>query len=279
MIELAERAEVSDTLELAAQAYASALQLDHLYVPAQQALQKVEAKLRDRAFQDLMGQALAAIETGTFDSAEKSLIQAAKINPGHSAIKDARVRLVSARRQQTLLGLRKQSEQLVVAEDWTAAIQLYQRALAIDSQAAFALNGLGAAQNRQRLHRQLDHYLADTTRLFSEEPRENASKLLEGNRQVAASEPTLSAKLSKLQQAVTLAATPVDLLIMSDNLTEVTVYKIGRLGSFEQKRLNLLPGKYTITGSRQGYRDVLKTVDLKPGVNGQSLNIRTEEQI
>ena len=70
----------------------------------------------------------------------------------------------------------------------------------------------------------------------------------------------------------------MDLLILSDNLTQVTIYKFGRLGSFEQKQLSLRPGKYTITGTRQGYRDVLKVVELKPGINNQSLTIRTEEQ-
>ena len=275
----AQQAEITDSLQLAVQAYTGALQLDPLYSAARDALDRVEAELRNRAFQDSMGRALQAIDDEQFSGAEKALVEAAGIYPGEVAIKDARERLSSARRQASLRSLRKQAEQAAASEDWDAATDKYRRALAIDSQAAFARNGLSRSQGKQKLHGQLDHYLADTTRLYSDDPLENARSLLAANQQIAIDEPQLAGKLNKLQQAVTLAATPVDLLIVSDNLTRVTVYKVGRFGSFEQKQLSLRPGKYTVTGSRQGYRDVHKVIDLKPGLSGQSVNIQTGERI
>jgi hypothetical protein len=274
----AQQAEVSNTLHLAAESYLSALQLDPLYAQAREALEKVEFELRNRAFQDSMGQVLQALDDGELLVAERALAKAATIRPGDPTVKEARQRLLAARRQASLGSLRKDAQELVRKEDWTAAAEKYRRALAIDSKAAFARNGLDQAEEKQQLHKQLDHYLSDTTRLFSDDPLDNARKLLAANQQTASSEPLLAEKLATLQQAVTLAVIPVDLLILSDNLTQVTIYKFGRLGSFEQKQLSLRPGKYTITGTRQGYRDVLKVVELKPGINNQSLTIRTEEQ-
>jgi len=279
LVTKAEQAVVSDDLQLAAQTYTSALQLDPLYAPAQAALEVVVSVLRDRAFQDSMGRALAAIDNGQFAVAEKALQEAGRINPGNPAINDAGERLSSARRQSGLEHLRKQADRLVKKEDWTAAAETFRRALKIDSQAAFARNGLAKAQEKAQLHQQLDHYLADTTRLYSDDPLDNARKLLAANQESSISEPLLADKLEKLQQAVTLAVIPVDLIILSDNLTQVTIYKVGRLGSFEQKQLSLPPGKYTVTGSRKGYRDVLKVIELKPGMEGQTLKINTEEQI
>jgi len=275
----AEQAQVSDDLQLAAQTYTFALQLDPLYSPAQDALEKVTSVLRNRAFQDSMGRALEAIDNGQFAVAEKALQDAGRIKPGNPAINDAGERLSSARRQSGLEHLRKQADQQVKKEDWTAATETYRRALKIDSQAAFARNGLAKAQEKAQLHQQLDHYLADTTRLYSDDPLDNARKLLAANQETSTSEQLLADKLDKLQQAVTLAVIPVDLIILSDNLTQVTIYKVGRLGSFEQKQLSLPPGKYTVTGSRKGYRDVLKVIELKPGMEGQTLKINTEEQI
>jgi len=275
----AEQAEVSSNLPPAAQAYASALQLDPLYTPAREALAKIEIELQDRNFQDSMGRALQAIDSGDFTAAEQALLESARINPGNPAIKDADERLLSARRQASLNSLRRQAEQHVKSEDWAAAAERYHRALAIDSQAAFARTGLDRAREKQQLHKQLDHYLADTTRLYSDDPLDNARKLLVANQQASDNEPLLAGKLASLQQAVTLAVTPVELIILSDKLTEVTIYKVGRLGSFEQKQLSLRPGKYTVTGSRQGYRDVLKEIELKPGGTGQTLKINAEEQI
>ena len=44
--------------------------------------------------------------------------------------------------------------------------------------------------------------------------------------------------------------------MLSDNATQVTVYRIGELGTFDERSLELLPGKYTAVGKRAGYRDV-----------------------
>jgi len=274
----AQQAEVSNSLQLAAEAYSSALQLDVLYSPAREALDKVESILRDRAFQDSMGQALQALDSGKFATAEKALKEAARIKPADPVVKETRQRLLAARRQASLSSLRLAAQDLVKKEDWTAAAEKYDRALTIDSQAAFARTGLARAQEKQQLHKQLDHYLNDTTRLYSTDPLDNARELLAANQQVADDEPLLAKKLATLQQAVGLAVIPVDLLITSDKLTQVNIYKVGRFGSFEQKKFSLRPGKYTITGSRQGYRDVLKVIELKPGMGSQFLTIRTEEQ-
>ena len=274
-----QQAEIGAKLKLAAQAYMAALQLDARYVPAQEALKRVENELSNLAFQDSMGRALQALDNGRFASAEKALNEAARISPGDQAVKDVRQRLITARRQDSLMKLRVKSEQLVSNEDWTTAAQTYRQALKIDPKASYASIGLARAQKKQQLHQQLDHYLADTTRLFSDEPLGNARQLLAANQQIIPTEPLLCAKTTRLKEAARLAVLPVDLLILSDNLTQVTIYKIGRLGNFEQKQLSLRPGKYTITGSRQGYRDVLKVIELKPGSPGQSLEIRSGESI
>lgn len=274
-----QQAETSASLQKAAQAYMMALKLDPQYEPVQQALESVERELANIAFQGSMGRALDALDQGRFASAEIALNEAAAIRPGDRAIKETRQQLLNKRRQGGLMTLRTQSEQLVGDEDWSGAAQAYRQALAIDPNVSFASNGLARAQKKQRLHQQLDHYLADTTRLFSDQPLNNARQLLQANQQTSSSEPKLSGKLTRLQQAVELAVIPVDLLLLSDNLTEVTIYKVGRLGNFEQKQMSLKPGKYTITGTRQGYRDVLKVIELKPGATGLSLDIRSEDSI
>ena len=48
--------------------------------------------------------------------------------------------------------------------------------------------------------------------------------------------------------------------LRSDNETEVIVYKVARLGRFEQRQLTLRPGTYTAVGTRLGYRDVRREI-------------------
>ena len=51
----------------------------------------------------------------------------------------------------------------------------------------------------------------------------------------------------------------------SDQLTSVTLYRVGALGAFAAKEVELRPGTYTAIGSRDGYRDVRQTFTVRPG--------------
>jgi len=45
-------------------------------------------------------------------------------------------------------------------------------------------------------------------------------------------------------------------------MTEVVMYHVGTLGSFEKKQIVLKPGRYTVVGSRAGYRDIRKIIEI-----------------
>ena len=268
-----------ENLTAAANAYSAALQLDPAYLPAQVAMQQVKAQLVDLAFQDAMSSALQSLDGGKLAQAEDALKAAMQIYPDDPAVEDTRRRLIAAQRQSALNGLRRQAAQHAKNENWLAAAESYRKALSIDSQAIYARSGLANAQRRIKLHAQLDHYLSDTSRLSSDEPLNNARKLLQSNQAVPGNEPLLARKLEALQQAVRLAAIPVELILQSDSMTEVAVYHVGRLGKFQQKKLTLRPGRYTVTGQCQGYRDVRKVITLRPDSGTYTLLIRCEEPI
>ena len=46
------------------------------------------------------------------------------------------------------------------------------------------------------------------------------------------------------------------MVLLSDSLTEVTLFRVAKLGTFEQTSVQLKPGHYIAAGSRNGYRDV-----------------------
>ena len=75
------------------------------------------------------------------------------------------------------------------------------------------------------------------------------------------------------------AATPLIVEIRSDNETEVSIYKVGRLGSFETRQIELRPGTYVAAGSRPGYRDVRLEFQVGPEVDMQPIVVRCEEPI
>ena len=188
-------------------------------------------------------------------------------------------RLVGARRQARLNALRRKASDSAKAEDWAAAVTYYQQAISIDGNAGFAREGLVQAQERLRLHRQFDHYLADATRVYSAQPLANAEQLLSFTPQAAEAEPRLAEKIAALRQQVSQARTPLTVTLKSDGETEVVIYHVGRLGRFLDQQLELRPGTYTAVGSRPGYRDVRKVFTVRPGAPPSPLEIRCEEAI
>ena len=73
---------------------------------------------------------------------------------------------------------------------------------------------------------------------------------------------------------------PIPVQLVSDKRTQVLVYHVGDLGSFESKRLELTPGEYTVVGRCPGYRDVRRTISVKADqASVGPITIRCEEKI
>ena len=92
-------------------------------------------------------------------------------------------------------------------------------------------------------------------------------------------EPKLAKKITTLKRLVAEASIPVMVNLQSDGETDVSIYHVGQLGAFTNQQIELLPGGYTVVGTRPGYRDVHKQLAVIPGKQGVTLNIRCEEVI
>lgn len=276
---LGEQAEGSGDLAAARTAFTQAVELDSEYPPAAAALQRVSTRLADIGYRDAMTRALAALDSGRLSEAGRALQEASGYKPDDVAVGDAQRRLAAARQQSRLAGLRRHADERVHAEDWQGAVSVYRQALKVDPNAGFATDGLALAQSRARLHEQIDHYLGKPSRLYSDEPLANAGQLLEAAAGAPGDEPVLAGKIARLRRLVTEAATPLPVSLRSDGETEVVIYHVGRLGQFDSHSMQLRPGDYTVVGSRRGYRDVRKTLSVRPGKPGPVLVIRCEEPV
>ncbi len=273
------QAERGDNLHAARDAYAKAAALDRLYAAANDSLERVQGEMTERRFTTAIGDALAAIDAGRFDEATAQLGTAASLKPDDAIVRDAKQRLADRRRLAGIEMLYARAQQQVRAEDWAGAVATYTDALGRSAGVAFAAQGIERARERAALHAQLDHYLGHPERLSDSEPLDNASKLLAEAGRAPALEPKLANKLASLDKAVAAAAAPLRVVIRSDGLTDIVIYRVGKLGTFDEKQLELRPGRYTVTGSRKGYRDVRRELKLSPGTVTATLEIRCTEPI
>ena len=129
------------------------------------------------------------------------------------------------------------------------------------------------------LDKALRFHIEHPDRLSEDKVLEEARQILADGREVRPPTPLLQDQLSRLERQIEIATTPVPVVLLSDNLTEVVVYRVGRLGRFDRKPLELRPGTYTVVGTRAGFRDVRHKLRVAAGESETSLTIRCEEEI
>jgi hypothetical protein len=91
--------------------------------------------------------------------------------------------------------------------------------------------------------------------------------------------PRLAEQRDELSRLLKRAATPITVNLVSDNMTSVSIYKVGILGNFINHKLDLRPGTYVAIGARPGFRDVRLEFRVGPEVEMQPVVVRCEEPI
>ena len=129
----------------------------------------------------------------------------------------------------------------------------------------FAQQGKERAAALGDLERRIAVFVNHSGLLDSDAQLETAGRLLQDIQAAPRVGLRLRAEADKLGVMVQIAKTPVRVTIESDTLTEVSVYRVGRLGRFGTRELSLRPGTYTVAGSRDGYRDERLELVVKPG--------------
>jgi len=238
-----------------------------------------EVRRRAEEFAAAMSAAQAALEREDWPAARQGLARAAALEPGSPAVADARRRVEQGEKTAALARQREAARAFEVKEDWPRAVTEYEAASRLDPAVTFALEGRTRAALRADLAAKLDYHIARPLRLATDAVAREAELLLQQAREVEAPGPRHRQQIVSLQRALDEATASVPVVLESDGKTEVVVHKVGRLGVFVRKTLDLRPGTYTVVGKRSGYRDVRLQLVVEPNGSPPPLVVRCEEEI
>jgi hypothetical protein len=260
-------------------AYRKVLQVDRDTTAARAGLARVQSQASGAAFAAAISQGLGGLARRDFAAAKAAFERAGRIRPGAPEVVDGLAQVERAVGDQSIGAHLAAAEQAERAERWSVALTEYRQALDIDRNLLAAQQGVERAEPRAMLDGELSAYLERPERLFSPEVRNAARTAVQRARGIATPGPVLTGQVSAVERLIADAETPMRFALASDNQTEVTIYRVGRLGAFERKDMELLPGRYTVVGVRPGYRDVRRELTLLPGSAAPTLVIRCEEPI
>jgi serine/threonine protein kinase/tetratricopeptide (TPR) repeat protein len=266
-------------LEAAEASFAKAVEIDPLWEPAQQGLQRVLATRTKMEFDQRMTEGLKALAEQDFLSARAAFRRAQQLLPQSPEPADGLLQVDQGLRLENIAMLEREANVLENDENWDAAATTYEEILKIDATLAFAIDGLANARRMAELHDTLDDYIADPDKLSIPSTMKEATTLVVDITRMGDIGPRLAGQRDELSQLLKRAATPVPVAIVSDNLTQVSVYKVGILGRFTNTELALRPGTYVAVGVRAGYRDVRLEFRVAPEIDMQPVVVRCEEPI
>jgi len=259
--------------------YREALAIDADWPAAHAGVAEVNRLVRDAEYDRLMSKGFSLLAAEDFGAARQEFEAALALRPGSREAAEGRAQAEEGAKLDQIALAEARGLAFERRELWDQAIELYRSVLESDNTLLFAQTGVERARTRAGLDAKLANLIDNPTLLFGDAVLADARALL----QVAAAEtqkgPRLTSQIEKLGELVELAGKPLPVRIESDQLTTVTLYRVGALGAFAAKDLELRPGTYTVIGSRDGYRDVRQTFTVRPGRNLAPINVVCIEPI
>jgi hypothetical protein len=266
-------------LEAARQSFERAVALDSEWDPARTGLDRVLGTINQMEFDQRMTEGLLALADRDYLGARAAFRMAQKLKPGSPEPADGLLQVDQGIRLDNIASLEQRALAEEQGEEWQAASATYESILELDGNLAFAKEGLNRTRQRETLHSTLETLIANPDSLSQPSTMQSATRLLLDITRMDNIGPRLADQRDELSRLLKRAATPLTVRLVSDSITDVSIYKVGKLGSFDTHDLSLRPGTYVAVGVRPGYRDVRLEFRVAPEIDMQPVVVRCEEQI
>ncbi len=279
LIEKAEIARTENNLEAEKTHLEAALGLDPSRQYLATRLEKVTLELRERAFTRHIDQGMAALGRQDLKSAYKSLEKAREIFKGRPEAKLLSKQAAELSRKLEFERLMAKAHRSSQSDDWRSAGALFREAGDLFPGNAEANAGMALATQVVTVTAQLSKHLQAPQRLTSGNVARQAQGAITEARPLANHSRSLKAQAEKLSALLEAYSTKVQVRVVSDGKTNISVRGVGKVGRTENKTIELKPGQHTFEGVRQGFRAKLIDVQIPPGAVDFVVEIYCDERI
>ena len=252
------------------------------WAPSQKAAARVQQSLIRKQFQSSMSLGFTALSEGSYDAAIRAFERATSIDPNASAAQDGLEQVRQAQLKEQIQALFIEAQEAETQGRWLDAKAAYEAARSLAPNLTDLTARIETIDARIALAAALTQILADPARLQSDTELNQARDLAITISQLPPPVGDLQASLPVLTRMLSHARRALTLTLTSDGQTTVTVLRLGqdgRLGQIMETRLTLFPGRYVITGSRRGYKDVRHELTLSSDTPNPTLTVVCNEPI
>lgn len=255
----------------------NATELDPLTLGLSERRDKILGYITSQDLNDALTAAHEQLAAKNFDVAEQIFGEILADFPENTAAKTGleqvdRARIAAKIEALRIAGLEKENEL-----DMRGALKIYEEALELDSSLQFANEGRQRVFEIVSVINEMNNTLNDPHALSADETYDEAKDTLETAQSHRGHSDEYDRLLQNFADLVSYAGTHLPVVLISDDITEVTLTTSHRIGSFQRHELSLRPGRYTLHGSRDGWVDIRKTIIVQQDM--EPVSIVCEEQI
>ncbi|TQV77956.1 hypothetical protein [Denitrobaculum tricleocarpae] len=279
LIEQAAIARTENNLEAEQSHLRQALEADPSRSGLTERLETVEREIRERAFSKHIETGMNAISRRDLSAAYDSLKNARAVfkdRPEASLLSKQAAGLARELKFEDFISKARTASS---SDDWRSAGGLYRQAADLYPDNQEASTGYALATNIVSLDEKLSAHLGTPQRLASSNVAALVRDLVRQTDPLAAHSPSLRDKAHELSVLLEAYAVKIQVRVLSDGETNISVRGVGRVGKTEDKTIALRPGQHTFEGIRPGYRAKLIEVQIPPGSEGFTVEIVCDERI
>ena len=259
--------------------YEKALAADGGNQAARGGLLQARSALGASEYARVLASGFNALRAGDLGRARSDFGRASAMQPGASAPREGLEQLAAAEQARAGDVARERAAVLEASERWADALAIYDEVLGRDPSLQFAQAGRARAAPRAELARRLQLVIDRPDRLATQAVRAETEQLLDAARTLIPSGPVIRSQVARIELLLPAYDEAVRVAFESDNATDITIQRVGTLGTFLHREIELKPGRYTVMGTREGFRDVRREITIAPGASGQTISVTCVEPI
>jgi tetratricopeptide (TPR) repeat protein len=254
-----------------------------------QDLTNLRKKINNDTFKIRVSNSLNYLDQNNFNQALKELAKAKLLKPDDPVLHDLQSRIQAKSNSKAIKAYQQKGKQFENEERWDLALNTYEKMNKIDANIINGKLSEHRVKTYLEFNRKIDEIILKSERLQNneilEQSRNTISSLkyeLDNANNVLyplEKTPKLKQKIETAEKLLSDASKEIKLTLISDEKTSVVIYRVGKFGQFKTKEILLRPGKYTIVGTRDNYRDVRKIVKLTSDQEQVDIYIECREKI
>lgn len=239
--------------------------LDSEYPDGMRLYNEVINLITERDFGLIMADAFNELNQRNANSALNLFDQALSLMPASQTALDGYIQAEQLNISQQINLNLFSAEENIESEQWESAINFFDNALALNSNLTEAIDGKNFAISRQIFDQKINFYIANPSEMLDEQALLEVAEILEESSSYNFSNDSLMPdNIRLLDEIYEVMITPVELMVISDNRTYISILRTSDLGMLDTRSIMLKPGNYIITGSREGFRDVRIDLQVRP---------------